>query len=129
MFDKCSDFRIQYIESKIYIFSLQGTLADVTMKVEAITSKKNHLPYNPSLIRVDTLARIDASEARCIIISVYPLKFKETQICPHNYITSLEFTYKSVNNSIRHNFQAIQQKICLKSGLFCIFHSKVLLRK
>ena len=35
---------------------------------------------------VDTLAEIDASEAICIIISVYLLKFKETQICffsPH----------------------------------------------
>ena len=50
MFDKCSDFRIQYIEAKIYVSSLQGTSADVTMKVEAITSKKNRLPYNPSLI-------------------------------------------------------------------------------
>ena len=61
MFDKCSDFRIQYIEAKIYVSSLQGTLVDVTIKVEAITSKKNHLPYNPSLIRVDTLAQIDAT--------------------------------------------------------------------
>ena len=76
------------------------------MKVEAITSKKNHLPYNPSLIRVDTLAQIDASEAICIIISVYPLKFKETQICPHNNITSLEFTYKSVNNTTFANIKS-----------------------
>ena len=77
MFDECSDFRIQYIESKIYISSLQGTLADVTMKVEAITSKKNHLPYNPSLIRVDPPAQIGAIEARCIIPLINLLKLKK----------------------------------------------------
>ena len=82
MFDKCSELRISYIESKIYISSLQGTLADVTMKVEAITSKKNHLPYNPSLIRVDPPAQIFATEAICIIVSMNPLKLKKKQICP-----------------------------------------------
>ena len=77
MFDKCSELRISYIESKIYISSLQGTLADVTKKVEAITSKKKHLLCNPSLIRVDPPAQIGAIEARCIIPLINLLKLKK----------------------------------------------------
>jgi hypothetical protein len=82
MFDKCSDFRIQYIEAKIYVSSLQGTLVDVTIKVEAITSKKKQLTIYPFSYKGGHPAQIFATEAICIIVSMNPLKLKKKQICP-----------------------------------------------